>query len=169
MSNSTVFFVPATRSGVRVCLSASHPPFASASAGEPAVNLATPAIPFHPERGVDGAPTGHSFCFVARARRDLHALRRGLSRSERDLSRRSTVTIFGRGPMPPPPGVERPEPSATCPQATRAGGGIPGLPRRRFAPQPGDATPRSAVRIVSGDAPHERGCESYTINSLRSQ
>ena len=24
-------------------------------------NLATPAIPFHPERGVDGAPTGHSF------------------------------------------------------------------------------------------------------------
>jgi hypothetical protein len=45
------------------------------------------------------------FCFVARARRDLRALRRGLSRSERDLSRRSTMAIFGRGPMPPPPGV----------------------------------------------------------------
>jgi len=102
------------------------------------------------------------FCFVARARRDLRALRRGLSRSERDLSRRSTMAIFGRGPMPPPPGVQRPEPSATCPQATRAGGGIPDLPRQRFAPQPGDATPRSAFRIVSGDAPHERGCESIT-------
>jgi hypothetical protein len=46
------------------------------------------------------------FCFVARARRDLRALRRGLSRSERDLSRRSTMAIFGRGPMPPPPGVK---------------------------------------------------------------
>ena len=37
MSNSAVFLVPATRSGVRVCLSSSHPPFASASADEPAV------------------------------------------------------------------------------------------------------------------------------------
>jgi len=37
MSNSAVFLVPATRSGVRVCLSSSHPPFASASVGEPAV------------------------------------------------------------------------------------------------------------------------------------
>jgi hypothetical protein len=46
------------------------------------------------------------FCFVARARRDLRALRRGLSRSERDLSRRSTTAIFGRGPTPPPPGVK---------------------------------------------------------------
>ena len=45
------------------------------------------------------------FCRACEAR-DLRALRRGLSRSERDLSRRSTVAIFGRGPMPPPPGVK---------------------------------------------------------------
>jgi hypothetical protein len=38
-----------------------------------------------------------------------------------------------------------------------------------YEPQPQDATPRSAFRIVSGDAPHERGCESSSINSLRSQ
>src|SRR5258705_7068197 len=32
-----------------------------------------------PNRGVDGAPTGALFCHVARARRDLRALRRVLS------------------------------------------------------------------------------------------
>jgi hypothetical protein len=105
MSNSAVFFVPATRSGVRVCLSSSHPPFASASAGEPAV------IWRHQQSHLPRTRGGWSadralFCFVARARRDLRALRRGLSRSERDLSRRSTMAIFGRGPTPPPPGVK---------------------------------------------------------------
>jgi hypothetical protein len=68
--------------------------------------LLVPCPHRHPERGVDGAPTGALFCHVARARRDLRALRRGLSRSERDLSRRSTMAIFGRGPTPPPPGVK---------------------------------------------------------------
>ena len=68
--------------------------------------LLVPCPHRHPERGVDGAPTGALFSFVARARRDLRALRRGLSRSERDLSRRSTMAIFGRGPTPPPPGVK---------------------------------------------------------------
>ena len=57
-----------------------------------------------------------------------------------------------------------------CPRqavtAWRSGSGPPAV---RFAPQPRDATPRSAFRIVSGDAPHERGCESYSINPLRSQ
>jgi len=91
--------------------------------------LLVPCPHRHPERGVDGAPTSALFCYVARARHDLRALRRGLSRSERDLSRRSTMAIFGRGPTPPPPGVQDRSPSATCPQATRAGGGIPGLPR----------------------------------------
>jgi hypothetical protein len=37
------------------------------------------------------------FDFVALARRDVRAFRHGLSRSERDLSRRSTAAIFGRG------------------------------------------------------------------------
>ena len=108
MSNSAVFFVPAARLCARVCPSV-RLGLGRSFGVEPAVALAAipaPAIPFHPDRGVDGAPTGHSFCFVARARRDLRALRRGLSRSERDLSRRSTMAIFGRGPTPPPPGVK---------------------------------------------------------------
>ena len=106
MSNSAVFLVPATRSGVRVCLSSSHPPFASASAGEPAVVWRTPAIPFHPDRGVDGAPTGHSFVLSRVRGATSEPCGAALSRSERDLSRRSTMAIFGRGPTPPPPGVK---------------------------------------------------------------
>ena len=47
-----------------------------------------------------------------------------------------------------------------CARPYGPAGGIPDLPRQRFAPPPQDATPRSACRIVSGDAPHERGCES---------
>jgi hypothetical protein len=51
-------------------------------------------------------------------------------------------------------GSERPEPPAICPRQTaKPAGQIPDLPRQRFAPQPRDATPRSAFRIVSGDAP----------------
>jgi hypothetical protein len=98
MSNSAVFFVPAARLCARVCPSV-RLGLGRGFGAEPAVALAAipaSAIPFHPDRGVDGAPTGHSFRFVARARRDLRALRRGLSRSERDLSRRSTMAIFGR-------------------------------------------------------------------------
>ena len=84
-------------------------------------------------------------------------------------SRRSVVTIFGRGPVLPPPAVA-PEPMSTCPrQALRPDGRGPGPPALRFAPQSRDATPRSIVRIVSGDAPSERGCEMCSINSLRSQ
>jgi hypothetical protein len=170
MSNSAGFFVPATRSGVRVCLSSSHPPFASASAGEPAVVWRTPAIPFHPDRGVDGAPTGHSFCFVARARRDLRALRRGLSRSERDLSRRSTVAIFDRGPMPPPPGVkDRSRQRFVRAEPQSLPDGIPDLPRCGSRHNRG--TPLLAPSLGSSpeDAPHERGCKSYGPNALRSQ
>jgi len=110
-----------------------------------------------------------TLCYVARARRDLRALRRGLSRSERDLSRRSTMAIFGRGPTPPPPGVKdrsrqrlvrKPQGLAEGSLASRGSGS-----RRNR----GDATPRSAFRIVSGDALHERGWRIYTMAALRSQ
>jgi hypothetical protein len=37
------------------------PAFRQCFSGRTRCYLATPAIPFHPERGVDGAPTGHSF------------------------------------------------------------------------------------------------------------
>jgi hypothetical protein len=84
-------------------------------------------------------------------------------------SRRSVVAIFGRGPVLPPPAVA-PEPMSTCPrQALRPDGRGPGPPALRFAPQSRDATPRSIVRIVSGDAPSERGWQTYTIASCRSQ
>jgi hypothetical protein len=112
----------------------------------------------------------HSFSFVARARRDLRALRRGLSRSERDLSRRSTVAIFrpGTGADLSGSATGADQRSARAgPQARPAGSRASrgnGSRRSRGTP-----LPAPIFRIVSGDAPHERGCESSIINSLRSQ
>jgi hypothetical protein len=51
-------------------------------------------------------------------------------------------------------GSERPEPSAVCPRrAAKPAGRDPRPPEVRFAPQPGDATPCSVSRIVSGRRP----------------
>jgi hypothetical protein len=117
------------------------------------LTLATSAFPCHPHRGVDGAPTAHLLTFVALARRDLRALRRGQSRCERDLSRRSTVAIFGRGPVLILRPWNRSRP-ATCPlPGHRPGGRDPEPPAVRFAPPPRDATPCSVSRIVSGRRP----------------
>jgi hypothetical protein len=72
-------------------------------------------------------------------------------------------------PCCPSPAV-RPEQTSDLPApGLRPGRRGPGPPAVRFAPQSQDATPRSAVRIVSGDAPHERGYESYSMASLSSQ
>ena len=75
MSNSAVFFVPATRSASGfVC--PVRPGLARGFGVEAAVTSAAipaAAIPLHPERGADGAPTGALFSCVARARRDHHA------------------------------------------------------------------------------------------------
>ncbi len=55
-------------------------------------------------------------------------------------------------------------------QVVVPGGRGPCLPRRAVTSHPPqDATPRSAFRIVSGDAPHERGCECCSMYSLCSQ
>ena len=68
-------------------------------------------------------------------------------------------------------GSGTPEPPVTCPrpghEAWRTGSRTSGAAVRAAAP---DATPRSACRIVSGDAPQERGCEClsqlrYVVNS----
>ena len=61
--NSAVFFVPAARLCARVCPSV-RLGLGRSFGVEPAVALAAipaPAVPFRPDRGVDGAPTGHSF------------------------------------------------------------------------------------------------------------
>jgi hypothetical protein len=48
--------------------------------------------------------------------------------------------------------------------------GVPGLPGQAVTSRPPqDATPRSAFRIASGDAPHERGCECSSMNARCSQ
>jgi hypothetical protein len=55
-------------------------------------------------------------------------------------------------------------------QVVVPGGRGPGPPGANgYEPPPQDATPRSAFRIVSGDAPHERGWESYSMASICSQ
>jgi hypothetical protein len=108
------------------------------------------------------------FCRACEAR--LRALRRGLSRSERDLSRRSTVAIFDRGPMPPPPGVkDRSRQRFVRAEPQSLPDGIPDLPRCGSRHNRG--TPLLAPSLGSSpeDAPHERGCKSYTPNALRSQ
>jgi hypothetical protein len=116
----------------------------------------------HPARGVDGAPTGALVFHVARARRDDPRERyAGRPVATGTPSRRSTVAIFGRGPTRRlrqwDTGADQ---RLACARPYGPAGGITDLPRQRFAPPPQDATPCSACRIVSGDAPHERGCES---------
>src|SRR5262249_2865543 len=95
-------------------------------------------------------------------------------------SRRSTVAVLGLGAALPSPwapavlqrrafafgSVER----APRSQVVVPGGRGPGPPRANgYEPPPQDATPPPALRIVSGDAPHERGCESCSINAICSQ
>jgi hypothetical protein len=127
----------------------------------PSASASHPSCSHRPRRGGGGAPTGALVSSIALARRDQPRLR-GTDRpvATGTPSRRSTVAIFGRGPAPSSPAVA-PEPTSDCLcRAVGPAGGIPDLPRQRFALPPQDATPRSACRIVSGDAPHERGCES---------
>jgi hypothetical protein len=106
------------------------------------------------------------------------------------LARRLASHNAGRSPLGAPPwrfwapGAALPSPWAPAVLQRRAvafgsvqraprtqvvvpGGRGPCLPRRAVTSRPPqDATPRSAFRIVSGDAPHERGCESCSIASI---
>jgi hypothetical protein len=149
ISNSAVFFVPAPRLCVGVRPFCSHP---------------------SPNEGVAERRQAHSslLCRACEARRPRER-NAGRPVATGTPSRRSVVAVFGRGPVLPPPAVA-PEPMSTCPRQTlRPDGRGPGPPALRFAPQSRDATPHSIVRIVSGDAPSERGCEMCSINSFRSQ
>ena len=107
-----------------------------------------------PMRG-DGAPTGALFLSVAPAKRDP------LSRGDRDLSRRSTVAVFGCGPTKPAPGSGTPEPQrlpASSVKAWRSGSGPPcGAVRAASAGR------HSWLRLAGSfleNAPSEPGCKS---------
>ena len=88
----------------------------------------------------------HSLTSVAPATRDP------LSRGDRNLSRRSTVAVFGCGPTKSARGSGTGAAALPAPgiNARRSGSGPPAL---RFAPQSRDATPCSVSRIVSGRRP----------------
>ena len=109
---------------------------------------------------------------VARVRRDLIRTRRGAARP---MTRDARLSALHRGDfrsgaalpspaLPPDPCSELLAARSSC-----LAGGVPASRGHGYEPQPRDATPRSVFRIVSGDAPHERGCKSCSINSLRSQ
>ena len=125
-----------------------------------------------PQRGVGGAPTGALCLFVARVRRDHSAPRRGAARP---MTRDARLSALHRGDFRPGPRFHlrhclRIRAASSSQPGRRAWRAVSRTSRvRGYEPRPQDATPRSAFRIVSGDAPHERGCESYTINPLRSQ
>ena len=116
----------------------------------------------HPDRGVDGAPTGalFSLCRACEARRPRER-NAGRPVATGTPSRRSTVAIFGRGPVLPPPAVA-PEPISDLPAPGRKdlAGGIPDLPRcgsRRNRETPLPAPPSGSFLE---NAPSERGWES---------
>ena len=139
MSNSAVLLVPAAPCCARVLLAARRTRFADASpvtrprqtsAGKRAADafsLRDDGLP-HPDEGWMERRQAHSF-FRSRLRRATT-----LSRVDRDLSRRSTVAIFGCGPTKPAPGSGTGA-AATARAAIRLGGRGPDLPSVRFAPQ----------------------------------
>jgi hypothetical protein len=106
-----------------------------------------------------------------------------MTRRVRRLARRLASRDAGRSPLGAPPwrfftrgrasvsGITRIRPASSSQpgrSAWRATSRASWGERLRATRQQ-DATPRSAFRIVSGDAPHERGCESCSTGALRSQ
>ena len=115
------------------------------------------------------------------------------TRHARRLARRLASHDAGRSPLGAPrwrfwaPGAALPSPWAPAVLQRRAGAlriraassSHPGRSAWRagslppgangYEPPPQDATPRSAFRIVSGDAPHERGWERSSTTPIRSQ
>jgi hypothetical protein len=163
MSNSAVFFVPAARLCVRVCLSSSHR-LRHCFGGRARCNLGDISNSIAPEGWMERRQA-HSL-FLSRLRGATTA-----SRCDRDPSRRSTVAIFGRGPTLLVSGSGPPVPQRLpAPRHQMPGGRGPDLPRCGFAPQSRDATPCSVSRIVSGRRPSmSEDVESSTIHSLSSQ
>jgi hypothetical protein len=134
---------------------------------EAAVTLAAipaAAIPLHPERGVDGAPTGALFSFVARARRDHHApVRPGplsaLHRGDFRPGTRAGSSGSGTG------SAQRPVRRRTEARLD----GVPGPPRCGSRRRRGTPLLAPSQGSSPDDAPHEPGYKSHSTYSLRSQ
>ena len=144
-----------------VALLASFEPYLSFPAAPFGVRVASLMFAPTPARGRWSADRRTRLFHRACEARSAALARHGPSRCNRDA-----LSALHRGDFRPGTravvsgsGTGADQRSARC-RAVRPGGRGPGPPAARFAPPPPDATPRSAVRIVSGDAPHERGCES---------
>ena len=138
MSNSAVLFVPA----VHLCARVLAFPFAStATRGGRSADRRTMSV-------------------VARVRRDHSAPRRGAARP---MTRDARLSALHRGDFRPGPRFHlrhclRIRAASSSQPGRRAWRAVSRTSRvRGYEPRPQDATPRSAFRIVSGDAPHERG------------
>ena len=122
-----------------------------------------------PKRGAGGAPTGALFCYVARARRD-----------DRVSETRAVPLQPGRPLGAPSWRFSAGDPRcrlrqwhrsrpATCPRQVKClTGGVPDLPRCGSRRNRGTPLPAPSSGSSPEDAPSERGCETYTINPLRS-
>jgi hypothetical protein len=134
---------------------------------EAAVTLAAipaAAIPLHPERGVDGAPTGALLSCVARARRDHHApVRPGplsaLHRGDFRPGTRAGSSGSGTG------SAQRPVRRRTEARLD----GVPGPPRCGSRRRRGTPLLAPSQGSSPDDAPHEPGYKSHSTYSLRSQ
>ena len=129
-----------------------------------------------PERGGGRSAGRRGISVVALVRRDATLARRGLVPCNGTTPRGAPPWRFSaRGRafrlrhLPPDP--PRGRLTAKTPTAKRAAGErAPDLRVARLrASAHGTPHPRSAFRIVSGDAPHERGCATYSIASICSQ
>jgi hypothetical protein len=129
--------------------------------------------PFAPDAKRGGRSADRrTISVVAFARRDGSArVRRGASHDGTLASRRSTVAVFGRGPRFHLRHCLRIRAASSSQPGRHAWRAVSRTSRARgYEPRPQDATPRSAFQDRLRKTPlHERGCKSYTINSLRSQ
>ena len=95
------------------------------------------------------------------------ATRDPLSRGDRDLSRRSTVAVFGCGPTKPAPGSGTPEPQRLpAPRHNGLAVGVRTSLRCGSRRKRGTPLLAPSFRIVSGDAPHERGWQIIYTNPV---
>ena len=167
MSNSAVLFVPAARCCVRVCPSLRMClRFRVRRASPQGLWRRRPSRQQQfrpPDEGWMERRQAHSLTSVAPAKRDP------LSRGDRDLSRRSTVAVFGCGPTKPAPGSGTG--AAATARASRKGLAV-GVRTSRVAVRAAVAGRHSLLRLSGSfleNAPLSQDTNPCTTNSIRSQ